>query len=81
MAATDLFHSLYTEFQSAISLELWSISWFLDIGNTKPEDCKVSQTTIYARPTSFRVVFKQRKPINKEFIYYVVGTLNRYRGE
>ncbi|PEF75625.1 hypothetical protein CON94_08910 [Bacillus pseudomycoides] len=81
VAATDLFHSLYTEFQSAISLELWSISWFLDIGNTSPEDCKVSQTTIYAKPTSFRVVFKQRKPINKEFINHVVGTLNQYRGE
>ncbi|HFU7058390.1 TPA: hypothetical protein ACGN81_005509 [Bacillus cereus] len=81
VAATDLFHSLYTEFQSALSLELWSISWFLDIENTKPEDCKVSQATIYAKPTSFRVVFKQRKPISKEFIYYVVRTLNQYRGE
>ncbi|QWG87559.1 hypothetical protein [Bacillus mycoides] len=81
VAATDLFHSLYTEFQSAISLELWSISWFLDVGNKRPEDCEVSQTTIYAKQTSFRVVFKQRKPINKEFINYVVGTLNQYRGE
>lgn len=81
VAATDLFHSLYTEFQSAISLELWSISWFLDVENTRPEDCEVSQTTIYSKPTSFRVVFKQRKPINKEFINHVVGTINQYRGE
>ncbi|MGX5469231.1 hypothetical protein ACWKT2_24340 [Bacillus toyonensis] len=79
VASTDLFHSLYTEFQGALSLELWSISWFLDVQNTKLEDCAVSQTTIYAKQKSFRIVFLQRKPINKEFINHVVGTLNLYR--
>ncbi|QWI73169.1 hypothetical protein ER45_030050 (plasmid) [Bacillus mycoides] len=79
VASTDLFHSLYTEFQGALSLELWSISWFLDVKNVKPEDCAVSQTTIYAKQNSFRIVFLQKKSINREFINHVVGTLNRYR--
>lgn len=79
VASTELFHSLYNEFENSSNLSEWSISWFLDFNNTKPEDCSVSQTTIYAKETSFRIVFLQKKPTNKEFIEHVIGQLNQYR--
>ncbi|MDA1570345.1 hypothetical protein PDK93_30490, partial [Bacillus cereus] len=60
-------------------LEEWSISWFLDFRNTNPDNCLVSQTTIYAKQTSFRIVFLQKKSLGKEFIYHVIGELNHYR--
>jgi len=79
VAYTDLFHSLYTEFEKSSDLEEWSISWFLDFRNTNPDNCLVSQTTIYAKQTSFRIVFLQKKSLGKEFIYHVIGELNHYR--
>ncbi|QWH88397.1 hypothetical protein EXW29_09445 [Bacillus toyonensis] len=79
VASTELFHSLYNEFENSSNLSEWSISWFVNYNNTKPEDCSVSQTTIYAKQTSFRIVFLQKKSINKEFIEHVVGQLNQYR--
>lgn len=79
VSATDMFHSLYFNFEQALGLDNWSISWFTDHIFINDKDIDVIQTTIYSTSKQFRIVFLANRPLNKEIIKYVVGTINSYR--
>jgi len=78
VSTSDMFHSLYISFKEALSLEQWSISWFTDY-TFSTKDIDVIQTTIYCKSTSFLIIFKPTRALNKEIIYHVVNSLNYYR--
>ncbi len=79
VAASDMFHSLYFNFEQAIGLDSWSISWFTDYTFSNEKDIDVIQTTIYSTSKQFRIVFLADRPLNKEIIHYVINTVNSYR--
>ena len=79
VSASDMFHSLYFNFEQALGLDSWSISWFTDYTFSEEKDIDVIQTTIYSTSKQFRVVFLATRPLNKEIIHYVIGTINSYR--
>lgn len=79
IAASDLFHSLYINFQQALRLQLFSIAWFTDYNFKAPKDRDVIQTTIYAQANSFKIVFRARRLLEEDIIYHVVRNINEYR--
>lgn len=79
VSASDMFHSLYFNFEQALGLDNWSLSWFTDYKFNDEKDIDVIQTTIYSTSNQFRVVFLPDRPLNKEIIHYVIETINSYR--
>lgn len=79
VSASDMFHSLYFNFEQALGLDSWSISWFTDYTFSDDKDIDVIQTTIYSTSKQFRIVFLATRPLNKEIIHYVINTVNSYR--
>lgn len=79
VSASDMFHSLYSNFKQALELEKLSICWFTDYQFTDPKDLDVIQTTIHITKNNFHIVFHPTRPLNKEIIYYVIRTINSYR--
>ncbi|OFD52332.1 hypothetical protein BWGOE3_03300 [Bacillus mycoides] len=79
VSASDMFHSLYFNFEQALGLDNWSISWFTDYNFIDETDIDVIQTTIYSTSNQFRIVFLAGRPLNKEVIHYVIRTVNSYR--
>ncbi|WHY84636.1 hypothetical protein QNH39_18535 [Neobacillus novalis] len=77
IASSDTLYSLYTDFENAKELQQWSMSWFYKIVDTN--DVDVVQTTIYTTTEQFRIIFKARRHLNKEFIYHVVRNLDSHR--
>jgi hypothetical protein len=81
VSSSEMFHSLYISFRDALSLEQWSIAWFTDFKFTNDSNIDKIQTTIYSKSTSFLIIFKPTRPLNKEIIYHVVNNLNTYRSK
>ncbi|RST77272.1 hypothetical protein D4T97_001925 [Siminovitchia acidinfaciens] len=79
VSASDMFHSLYFNFEQALGLDNWSISWFTDYTFSDDKDIDVIQTTVYSTSKRFRIVFLPNRPLDKEIIHYVVNTVNSYR--
>ncbi|WP_342540026.1 hypothetical protein MHI39_19995 [Heyndrickxia sp. FSL K6-6286] len=79
VSASDMFHSLYFNFEQALGLDSWSLSWFTDYKFNDEKDIDVIQTTIYSTSNQFRIVFLPDRPLNKEIIHYVIKTINSYR--
>ncbi|MGM0842807.1 MAG: hypothetical protein ACQEWE_18880 [Bacillota bacterium] len=79
VSSSDMFHSLYFNFEQALGLDNWSISWFTDYSFKNDKDIDVIQTTIYSTKKSFKVVFLPNRPLYKEIIHYVIGTISSYR--
>ncbi|PGM59905.1 hypothetical protein [Bacillus sp. AFS053548] len=79
VSASDMFHSLYFNFEQALGLDNWSISWFKDYKFLNDKDTDVIQTTIYSTKKQFRIVFLPSNPLNKEIIHYVIGTIDKKR--
>ncbi|MEK5432588.1 hypothetical protein MKY88_17100 [Lysinibacillus sp. FSL R7-0073] len=79
VSASDMFHSLYFNFEQALGLDTWSISWFTDYKFNNPKDTDVIQTTIYSTKNHFRVVFLPDRPLEKEIIHYVIRTIHSNR--
>lgn len=79
VSQSDMFHSLYINFEGAKELENWGISWFTDTKFSDEKNIEVIQTTIYSTSTYFKIVFLPRKPLNEEIINYVVRQLNKQR--
>ncbi|MFG6668979.1 hypothetical protein ACGYLS_00785 [Bacillus subtilis] len=79
VSASDMFHSLYINFEGAKELEHWGISWFTDTKFTDEKDINVIQTTIYSTSKHFKIVFLPKNPLNEEIINYVVKQLNKQR--
>ncbi|MEK5473971.1 hypothetical protein MKX99_21755 [Bacillus sp. FSL R9-9863] len=82
IASSVMFHSLYTDLQSALELPQWSVSWFNDHGHADITDTEVVPTTIISTNTYLQITFRNTsKFLNKELIYHVIKTINRYRSE
>ncbi|MCY9360340.1 hypothetical protein MOE97_16650 [Bacillus spizizenii] len=79
VSQSDMFHSLYINFEGAKELEHWGISWFTDTKFSDEKDIDVIQTTIYSTSKYFKIVFLPKKPLNEEIINYVVRQLNKQR--
>lgn len=79
VSASDMFHSLYFNFEQALGLDNWSISWFTDFTFTNEKNIDVIQTTIHSTTKYFKVVFLPTRPLDKEIINYVIRTINSYR--
>lgn len=79
VSQSDMFHSLYINFEGAKELEHWGISWFTDTKFSDEKDIDVIQTTVYSTSKYFKIVFLPKKPLNEEIINYVVRQLNKQR--
>ncbi|MDJ0286829.1 MULTISPECIES: hypothetical protein [Bacillus] len=79
VSASDMFHSLYFNFEQALGLDSWSVSWFTDYIFSDEKDIDVIQTTIYSTTKQFRIVFLATRPLNKEIIHYVINTIDSHR--
>ena len=73
-----MFHSLQTDFEEALQLPKWAISWFKDI-EYRTGSCEVVPTSISCRNEYFHVIFTNHKYIGKELLLHVTRELNKYR--
>ncbi|MFB5764004.1 hypothetical protein [Paenibacillus medicaginis] len=79
LASSELFHSLYTSFTDSQRLQTFSLSWFTDINNTNLKDIDVIQTTIRSNKSDFLITFKANRPLEKEFLHYVLDRISELR--
>lgn len=78
VATSIMFHSLYTDFQEALELPNWSLSWFTDI-NHLTQSTQVIQTSVVSTHENFKVTFINRKHIGKELFHHVIRELSECR--
>ncbi|GAB6255135.1 hypothetical protein [Peribacillus sp. N1] len=78
VATSVMFHSLYTDFQEALELPNWSLSWFKDI-NHLTHSTDVCQTSVVSTKENFKVTFINKNHIGKELFLHVVRELSKYR--
>lgn len=79
VAASDMFHSLYFNFENAEGLNKWSIAWFTDFNFLNPNDDDVIQTSIYITKENFKIVFRPTRALNREVIHHVISSINSFR--
>lgn len=79
VAASDMFHSLYFNFQNAEGLNKWSIAWFTDFEFSNDDDDDVIQTSIYITTQNFKIIFRPTRALNKEVIHHVIRSIDSFR--
>jgi hypothetical protein len=78
VATSIMFHSLYTDFQEALELPNWSLSWFKDIHH-QTHSTEVFQTSVVSTKENLKVTFINKNHIGKELFHHVVSELSKYR--
>ncbi|CAM4160241.1 hypothetical protein QCI47_29105 [Bacillus cereus group sp. RP29] len=78
VATSVMFHSLYTDFQEALELPKWALSWFTDI-NHLTDSTEVIQTSVVSMKENFKVTFINKNHIGKELFQHVIGELSQCR--
>jgi len=78
VAASVMFHSLSSDFEEALELSNWSISWFIKSFGLG-YDAPVIQTSISCKSDYFQIIFKNSNYIGEDLLKHVIKNINRYR--